>query len=159
METLTQCQRLLTQSRGANRSSNNYTVMGTIIRSNYADIKKKLKEEIISSILKLQANSSTAERKKNSDSEVRQQRMGTWKGKSSKRAKKSPKKLAPNKKKPLDTDATNKWLDEYSDRFYPKKKEKQGLARRCNITINQFSSLFNKHYRNCTKGKGKAAKK
>jgi len=132
--------------------------MGAIIQSNYADVKKKLKEEIISSILKLQANSSAVEYKQNSDRKVllSQQR----KGKSSKRAKKSPKKLVPNKKKPLDTDATNKWLDEHSDRFYPKKKEKQGLARCCNITINQLSTRFNnKRYCNCTTGKGKAANK
>ena len=164
MEMLAQCQCLPTSSRGAGRSSNNYSIMGAIIRSNYADVKKKLKEEITSSILKLQAKSSATKHKQISDDEASPQR----KGKSPNKAKKLPQKT-PAEKKPLDTDAIsilNKWFDEHGNRPYPNKKEKQDLARRCNMTINQLSTWFNnKRYRsNCTKtktgkGKGKATKK
>jgi len=111
MEMLAQCQCLPTQS------SKSSTVISAIIRSNYANIKKKLKEEIISSIFKLQVKSSAIKHKQISYGKASQQ----WKGKSPKKS--SPKKLASDNKKPLDTDATNipyKWFDEHID---PNKKE------------------------------------
>lgn len=132
------------------------------IRGHFDAARKQLKEETIQGILKLRLKPPS-----------RPQATRTHGGKSPRQTarersphKKSPKQSTKGKndRKPLDNESIlEEWFEEHSEKPYPTKKEKEELAKCCNITVKQITTWFNnKRYRtNCTKtkkGKGKAKK-
>jgi len=134
------------------------------IRTHYDAARKRLKEETVQSILRLKVKSparSTNARAcaQNNNSSAAGNGSKTPNQKSPKKPKKGRK--PQSDRKALDTESIlNQWFEEHSERPYPNKKQKEDLAKRCNITVKQVITWFNnKRYRsNCTKtkkGKGK----
>lgn len=146
------------------------------IKEKYSELKKRVKEETVQAILKLNAKSPSPPKQSHHQNSLSPQQHGS--SSSQQHASCSPKQRAKttrvgkNPKKTttavLDSKATdilNKWFDDHSDKPYPTKQEKEELARRCKMSIKQLSTWFNnKRYRsNCTltkkgKGKGKGSK-
>ncbi|XP_065899718.1 uncharacterized protein [Dysidea avara] len=138
------------------------------IRGHYDAARKRLKEETVQSIFRLRVksparpNTSINSRACRSKSPQMNNSSATEHGRKSLH-KKSPAKgrKLQTDRKPLDTDSIlDQWFEEHSERPYPNKKQKEDLAKHCNITIKQVTTWFNnKRYRsNCTKtkkGKGK----
>ena len=158
------------------------------ITQKYGELKRHVKEETVQAILKLNAKSPSPpkqSRQVNRPSPQQQASRGSPKQSrqgnkpspcssrqqtsqsppkctSQSRRSRSPQKSTKDSKT---VDILNEWFDEHIDKPYPNKKEKEELARQCNMTIKQVSTWFNnKRYRsNCTlikkgKGKGKGSK-
>ena len=145
------------------------------IKQKYNELKRRVKEETVQAILKLNAKSPSPPKqshqgkrsppRQSSGSPQRQAscsppKRATCGGKTVKQ--KSPQKSNKDSKT---LDVLNQWFDEHSDKPYPTKKEKEELAKRSKMTVKQVSTWFNnKRYRsNCTltkksKGKGKGSK-
>lgn len=149
------------------------------IKQKFSELKKRVKEETVQAILKLNAKSPSPPKQshqRNSpsshqhESSSSQQQASPSPPRQTTRGRKSPKKKSPQKstRTVLDSralDILNEWFDEHSDKPYPTKKEKEELAKCCKISVKQVSTWFNnKRYRsNCTlskkgKGKGKNSK-
>ena len=150
------------------------------IKQKYSELKRRVKEETVQAILRLNARSpSTPKQPHQGNTSSPQQRRTPHRqttqsspiqGTRATHGGKSPKRRSPQK--PSRTvwdswklDILNKWFDEHSDKPYPTKKEKEELAKRCKMNVKQVSTWFNnKRYRsNCTltkkgKGRGKGSK-
>ena len=137
----------------------------------YDAARKRLKEETVQCILRLKVKSparSTNARACAQNNPQNNNSSATGNGNKSPNQK-SPQKQAKRRKpqsdrKALDTESIlDQWFEEHTERPYPNKKQKEDLAKRCNITVKQITTWFNnKRYRsNCTKtkkGKGKGKK-
>jgi len=147
------------------------------IKEKYSELKKRVKEETVQAILKLNAKSPSPPKQSHQRNSPSPQQCGS--SSSHQQASRSPPKQSAkitrggkDPKTPTKavwdskaTDILNKWFDDHSDKPYPTKKEKEELARRCNMSIKQLSTWFNnKRYRsNSTltkkgKGRGKGSK-
>lgn len=145
------------------------------IKQKYGELKRRVKEETVQAILKLNAKSPSPpkqshQRKRSPPRQSRsspQQQASPRSPKCATRGGKTVKQKSPQKlnKDSKTIDVLNQWFDEHSDKPYPTKKEKEELAKRSKMTVKQVSTWFNnKRYRsNCTltkkgKGKGKGSK-
>ena len=138
------------------------------IKEKYGELKRRVKEETVQAILKLNAKSPSPPKRPHQgnrsppqqSSSSPQQQTSRTPPKHTTRGGKSLKQPSPQKSSSKTLDILNQWFDEHSDKPYPTKKEKEELAKRCKMTVKQVSTWFNnKRYRsNCTltkKGKGR----
>ena len=145
------------------------------IKQKYSELKRRVKEETVQAILKLNTKSpSTPKRSHQQNRSPPQQSSSSPQRQASRsppkrttRGGKSLKQKSPQKPNSDSKtfDILNQWFDEHSDKPYPTKKEKEELAKCCKMTVKQVSTWFNnKRYRsNCTltkkgKGRGKGSK-
>ena len=146
------------------------------IKQKYSELKRRVKEETVQAILKLNTKSPSPPKRsqqgkrsppQQSSSGSPQRQAGHSPPKRATHGGKTVKQKSPQKSNSdsKTLDVLNQWFDEHSDKPYPTKKEKEELAKRSKMTVKQVSTWFNnKRYRsNCTltkknKGKGKGLK-